>query len=504
VTPGCAGAGPVPLCLARCVTALAALAAALFVGGPQAQSESPALDAGLLARVDTFVASEVEASAIPGLALAIVQRGRVVHIRGFGSGGHGQPITGQTPFPIGSLTKSFTALLVRREAEAGQIELDSPVQRYLPWFRVADANASSRITVRHLLNQTSGLSRAAGMQPLLESSMASTEQLARDMKEARLNRPVGERYEYSNLNFVLLGALLEAVTRRPWAELVQAEIFRPLQMQHSHVDFESARRDGMTDLHRYWFGVPVRHDLVFLPGMASAGYLAASADDMGRYLAMWLGGGAAPGGRLLPAHAVAQMLAPATAPTQVRLLSSDFEARYAQGWFVGRFGAASDARWHLGTLPSFVAWMVLLPDTEQAIVVLINANGDLPLTRANQVLSRIPLGVVNLLHGQVPPAGPSLRRAYAVFDLLAVVWLGGVALWSWWVGRKGSWASVVTTGVVAGLLAAVPAAAGLDWRSLAAFLPDIALVVGAGSVLLTLAVAHRVVGLARRTRPDRS
>ncbi len=65
--------------------------------------------------------------------------------------------TPQTPFFIGSLTKSFTALAVMQLVEAGKIELDAPVQRYLPWFRVADLWASARMTVRHLLNQTSGL-----------------------------------------------------------------------------------------------------------------------------------------------------------------------------------------------------------------------------------------------------------------------------------------------------------------------------------------------------------
>ena len=135
----------------RCLTALGcSLVAAITWAQP------PVLDAALRNRIDAFVEHERQASGIPGIALAIVQLGSPAHVRGFGDDGRGKPISADTPFPIGSLTKSFTALLVRQAIDAGQVEADTPVQRVLPWFRVADADASARITLRHLLNQTSG------------------------------------------------------------------------------------------------------------------------------------------------------------------------------------------------------------------------------------------------------------------------------------------------------------------------------------------------------------
>ena len=82
---------------------------------------------------------------IPGVSLAIVEGDRIVHLRGFGKARPGgEAPTPQTPFFIGSLTKSFTALAVMQLVEAGKIELDAPVQRYLPWFRVADPAGSAR------------------------------------------------------------------------------------------------------------------------------------------------------------------------------------------------------------------------------------------------------------------------------------------------------------------------------------------------------------------------
>src|SRR5690349_14806810 len=95
---------------------------------------------------------------VPGLAVAIVQGEQIVHLKGFGfADGAAQPVTPQTPFIIGSTTKSFTALAVMQLVEAGKIELDAPIQRYLPSFHLADPDASARIIVRDLLHQTSGI-----------------------------------------------------------------------------------------------------------------------------------------------------------------------------------------------------------------------------------------------------------------------------------------------------------------------------------------------------------
>ena len=400
-----------------------------------AQASLPPLDALTIERIDAFVAREAADSGIPGVAIALLQDGRAPHVRGFGHDGRGKAITGETPFPIGSLTKSFTALLVRQAIEAGQLDADAPVQRYLPWFRVADAQASARITLRHLLNQTSGLSRADGIAPLLQGNRASIEELARGMGAISLNRAVGERFEYSNLNYVLLGAVMQAVTGESWDALVRERVLRPLATTHSHTDHDSARRDGMTALHRMWFGVPVAQQTQLLPGFAPTGSLVASANDMARYLQMLLADGGAPAGRVLSAQGVTQLLVPGSPPARATLLSAEFDFRYGEGWFVGPFGAAADARWHLGNLASFAAWMVLLPESKQAVVVLVNANSELPFGDVNAVMSRLPIGVVNLLRGQAAPQGPSLRAAYRPFNaIVTAVWVVLAAL-AWWAVR---------------------------------------------------------------------
>jgi CubicO group peptidase (beta-lactamase class C family) len=465
-----------------------------------ASARPPAFDAALGARIDAFVESERQASGIPGIALAIVDRGGTVHVRGFGHDGHGAAIDGDTPFPIGSLTKSFTALLVRQAIDAGQLDADAPVQRYLPWFRVADEKASARITLRHLLNQTSGFSRADGIAPLLQGSDADIETLARGLSAVSLNRAVGERFEYSNLNYVLLAAVLQAATGRSWGELMQARVLQPLAMTHSHVDRAAAQRDGLTAQHQIVFGVPIERQTPWLPAFEPTGGLMASANDMTRYLQMLLDGGQAPSGRVVSAVGVAQLLAPASPSAHSTLLSADFDFRYGEGWFVGPFGGAADARWHLGSLTTFAAWMVVLPETEQGVVVLINANSELPLNEVNAVMSRVPIGVANLLRGQPAPQGPSLRSAYRRLNIAAaliVIVLAAVA-WRAARARQAVWSVAMALSALA--LAIALQFIGLGPAMLSAFAPDLALVLAAAAALLCLPVVLRGWRRARRGR----
>ena len=94
------------------------------------QSPIPTLDDETIERIDAFVAREVIDSGLPGVAIAVLRDGHAPYVRGFGHDGKGRAITGDTPFPIGSLTKSFTALLIRQEIEAGRLDADAPVQHY--------------------------------------------------------------------------------------------------------------------------------------------------------------------------------------------------------------------------------------------------------------------------------------------------------------------------------------------------------------------------------------
>ena len=244
-------------------------------------AQPPVFDAALRERIDAFVESERRDSGIPGIALAIVQEGQPAHVRGFGHDGRGQAITGDTPFPIGSLTKSFTALVGapgRRCRAAGGGRTGAT--RYLPVVsRSPTKRPPNRITLRHLLNQTSGLSHAPTVsRRCCMNSDAGIEATARGLARVSLKRPVGERFEYSNLNFVLLGAVLQAATGPTVADAgAGARVPATADAVTATPSYDAARRAGMTAVHRLWFGWPVAHDVALPPGFAPTGSLVASA-----------------------------------------------------------------------------------------------------------------------------------------------------------------------------------------------------------------------------------
>jgi CubicO group peptidase (beta-lactamase class C family) len=186
--------------------------------------------------IDAYVEEQMHRLNIPSVSIAIVEGDQIVHVRGFGQARpDGETPSPQTPFIIGSLTKSFTALAVMQMIETGKIDLDAPVQRYLPWFHVADPHASAHITVRHLLNQTSGLPTLAGEIQLanFDDRPDAAECQARALSILELTRPVGYKFEYSNANYNLLGLVIEAASGESYADYIQKNIFTPLGMNPS-------------------------------------------------------------------------------------------------------------------------------------------------------------------------------------------------------------------------------------------------------------------------------
>jgi CubicO group peptidase (beta-lactamase class C family) len=229
---------------------------------------------------------------IPGLALGIVHGDQIVHLRGFGvANPAGQPVTPRTPFILGSLSKSFTAVAIMQLIEAGKMELDAPVQRYLPWFRVADSNASAQMKVYHLLHQTSGLPTTAGAEAMAGTGQASLEQRVRELRSVVLTAPVGSSFHYSNANYLVLGLLVQVVSGQSYSAYIQQHIFAPLQMHHSFVSLAQATQHGLATGYRWWFGVPLPASLPYLSDQLPAAFLISSAQDMTHYLIAHLSNG---------------------------------------------------------------------------------------------------------------------------------------------------------------------------------------------------------------------
>jgi len=483
------------------VIALLALAVGAAIAG-SARASGPQLGPATTARVDRFVEEQMDARQVPGFALAIVRGSEVVHARGFGSAdGSGRTVTVDTPFVLGSVTKSFTALAVMQLVDAGEVSLEAPVSRYVPELGLADG-AERRITVRQLLNQTSGMPGLAGGRLLRSVGDGTLEDAARELDGTKLSAPPGTRFEYANGNYVLLGLVIERASGESYGDYVQRYIFAPLGMRNSFASPEAAKAAGLAVGHRYWFGFPVAHGPTSPEAVRPAGYLMSSAADMARYLAMYLNGGVLDGRRIVSREALETMLAPVGA-SHLGPWADGQETRYAMGWFVG--GPWQEpALLHPGRDPDSSAMIVLLPRQRLAVVTLANANNELPLPGGASSLQRIPRGVVSLLLGEEPETGTTLTRLYIVFD--TIVALAFVAL-GWALTRLLRRRDRALTRlrrlvalargageiVVGALLLAAPALSGYGYAGALLWTPDLTVVLLVAGGLLALMGATRIV-----------
>ena len=343
--------------------------------------------------IDEYISAKMEELGIPGAALVIVQNDQIVHLKAIGvADGSGRPVTPQTPFFTGSTGKSFTALAIMQLVEAGKIKLDAPVQTYLPWFRVADANASQIITVRQLLNMMTGIPRSIGQEQLanVDLSDSAIEDNVRALAKIELIAPPGERYEYSNANYVTLGMIIQAVTGQSYETYIKEHIFQPLDMQNSFTSKTEAQQAGLAVGYQKWFGIPVASpNLPFSRGSLPAGQLILSAEDFGHYLIAQLNNGSYQGVSLLSPSGIAEMHQP---PVNTLGVTTS----YGMGWEVQHFQNVQVLA-HDGAVPGYTTAMFLVPEKDLAIAMVMNTYNPMLGFR----VSRVPSNVLRMLLGQV-------------------------------------------------------------------------------------------------------
>lgn len=323
--------------------------------------------------------------------------------------GHGTA-SPDTPFVIASVSKSITALATLQLVDRGLVSLDAPVTEYIDWFTTADATAS--ITVRQLLNQTSGFSTLDGVRDAFTPEV-TLEERVRSIAGFGLVSEPGAEFHYSNLNYAVLGLVVEEISGMGYGEFVDGEVFDPLGMDHSYSDFALAQANGLATGTVTVFGIPVSVSQTAHPGLAPDGYLISTASDMARYVRFQMSDGTFDGRRLLSAENMAIMHSPAVASPGGKYLD-----HYAMGWRTGSIDGQSLFA-HDGNTFGFHADVAVLPDLDAAVVVLA--------ARSGIMVNRLDAAAVEALTGGTPQVGRSYTIAWVVLDaVLALAILGSV------------------------------------------------------------------------------
>lgn len=397
----------------RLVLSGLATMAAIATFAPSAAAAQP-VGPSDYASIDAYVQGQMTDAHLPGMALGLVHDGQVVHVRGFGRANPaGDAVTPTTPFVIGSVSKSFTALAVMQLVETGQVSLDAPAVDYVSDFRLADAADSNRITVRQLLNQTSGIPTEAGIDPLT-GPVTSLDAQVRSLSAVNPATTPGAAFAYSNANYEVLGRLIEDVSGLSYGSYLQDRILTPLGMTDTFTSVENARAAGLAGGCRIWFGVAncLAPGTGFRPDFVPAGFVMSSVQDMSRYLVAQLSGQVEGGKGILSPADFALMHAPAA--------NAGLSAQggsYGMGWFIGPRAGIGKTIWHDGSAAASHSMVLLLPDTGWGIVILTNAESLL-----YSMVARIDViadGIAARLAGTPEPG--TLSGLYYAFDAIVVL-----------------------------------------------------------------------------------
>ncbi len=307
---------------------------------------------GIKQRVDAYLMRELQKFNVPNMEVIVVSSDSVLYTKSIGAA------TGsQTPYYLGSVSKSLTAFGVLKLVEKGRLTLDQPVTTLLPTLHVA--GSSSPLTVRHLLNHTSGIAKKAGfdaLPPLRELERAG-------FSLATTEEP-GQKHEYSNLNYALLGLIIEKVSGRSFQEYMQEEVFAPLGMARTFIGSSEQNETRVVAQYQYWGPFPVKspqadYALTAVP----AGFICSSAADMGKYLQANLTKGIVGTRRVLDSGLVAAMHTP---------WSKD-KTGYAMGWNQGSYNGKRLLQ-HLGSTATSYSAIFIFPDDNLGVAVLTNSN----------------------------------------------------------------------------------------------------------------------------------
>ncbi len=340
------------------------------------------------AAIDDYVRRAFEDSGLPAVAVAVVTPEGVVYERTLGTTAlrDGVPLTPGFAFEIGSLTKSLTALAVLQLAEEGRVDLSAPVQRYLPWFRVADEAASRSITLEQLLTHTSGL-HANGHGVVWHDVGRIDGSVPEAVRELASEPADAPRPTYANMNYVTAGAVLEAVTGQPWDVVLEERILTPLGMTSSAAGLD--RREGIRTVtgHALTFGLLPYATRPIAPFAGPAGSIAiATPGDFAAYVRAWLTPGST---SVVSPWVAAEALAPR--------VEVDGEPAYGLGWRSMERNGRPVAHHSAGT-EGAGAFMALATDAGVGVVVFTNMASGLP--------GAIGYGVLDLALGDTPtPTG---------------------------------------------------------------------------------------------------
>lgn len=358
----------------------------------------------VLRDIDEYMDRSMKANYIKAASLAIANNDEVFYAKGYGTFADGQSVTSDTPFPIASLSKSFTALAVLQLADNGRIDLDAAYSSYFPELSPQDPRVHD-ITVRHLLNQTSGLNDKINPDMTRTPQFQSLYEANRLLTEVSLAHSPGTAYSYHNPNYVLLANLVESVSGEGFSDYLKKHIFEPLGMNHtfSVSTTQQIYENKTIPLGHYLSlgrSIGQAEPLWFIEGPAG---IVSTAEDM----SLWM---------------LAQYHGRLVSPALMKLYhAAGAIGPYGMGWLADQDGSSGQTISHSGIFWTYKSEEKIYLNEQMGIAVMFNSG-----LNAFVNYSAFIDGIANIMRGEKPETsflnGRNMETFMISLVLATLVW----------------------------------------------------------------------------------
>ncbi|MFP7494523.1 serine hydrolase domain-containing protein [Terribacillus saccharophilus] len=428
-------------------------------------------------RLTDYLDKYLKQEKIPGASIAIVSKDETVYAYNWGvTGEDEQPVTSQTPFSLGSISKSFTGLAIAKMESEGKLSLNDYVSDFLPDLQLG--GAESQITIRHLLTHTSGISSYDGLKvaDLGIGEQFELKDIAQSLNDVSPTHNPGMAHQYSAANYLILGAIIEEITDQTYGDYMLQHIFAPLQMTHSAADEAMAIHTGYRTGYQSWFGFPVKSKHPYDNSGAPYSTITSSAEDMTKFILLLSGKNN---------DAFEDSILNRYKEKLYERNSADY---YGYGLRHTKLDSGQDIVWHSGSTPDAHAELFYIPEENWGAVILTNKNHFLE----ERSLPLLKQGIIDIMLGNEPENIPSY---FPTTQLILCLILVGVFLWTilLFIKRKKFkkkkmifLLGFLSSAIGATLIPILSISAQSPWHSISAFAPDIAFLAVSVAVLLVL------------------
>lgn len=360
-----------------------------------AQSAAPASKPSLDG-LDEFITQAMKDWKVPGLALAVIQDGKVTLLKGYGYRDLEKqlPVTPNTLFAIGSITKSFTVTTLGMEMDEGKVDWDKPAHDYLPTFKLFTPELTEQVTIRDLITHRTGLPRH---DLLWYTSDFSRESILARLQYLEPSKPLRTNFQYNNLMFMTAGYIAGQLNGTSWEDAITQRIFKPLGMTGTNFsELETQNSDDFGQPYRK--GSDLKAELKRIPfdaqcpnrcAMGPAGEINSNVTDMSKYLLFHMNHGKVDGKQLLSENNSVQMQSPQMVMQGAPAFKETGENSYGMGFFISTYRGHKVVD-HGGNIDGFSANLSFIPADKIGVVVLTNLDGNpLPSIVTRNIYDRL-------------------------------------------------------------------------------------------------------------------